>query len=57
VKFQSNPISSYGDTSLHTKIKPRISKSKKGDNYVNKQQKQIRVLGLVPIMLDNSENV
>jgi hypothetical protein len=30
--------------------KPRISKSEKGHNYA---KKQIRVMGLVPIMLDN----
>jgi hypothetical protein len=30
--------------------KPRMSKSKKGHNYA---KKQIRVMGLVPIMLDN----
>jgi hypothetical protein len=30
--------------------KPRISKSKKGHNYV---RKQIGVIGLVPIILDN----
>jgi hypothetical protein len=44
------PFSSYGDTSLQAKTLPRISKTKKGHNYAHK--KQIRVMGLVPIMLD-----
>jgi hypothetical protein len=50
-KKGTNPsIYSYGETSLHAKTYPRISKSKKGHKY---EQKQIRVMGLVPIIYDN----
>jgi hypothetical protein len=38
------------DASLQSKNLSRISKSKNGHNYA---KKQIRVMGLVPIILDN----
>jgi hypothetical protein len=43
------PFNSYGDTSLQAETLPRISKSKKGHNYA---KKQIKVMGLVPIILE-----
>jgi hypothetical protein len=44
------PFSSYGDTCLHAKTEPRISKSKKWHYYA---KKQIRVMGLVLIIFDD----
>jgi hypothetical protein len=44
--FQSIPFRSYGDISLHQEF----LSIKKRHNYA---KKQIRVMGLVPIILDN----
>jgi starvation-inducible outer membrane lipoprotein len=50
VEFQSIPIRSYGDTSIHANTDSRLSKSKSGYKYA---KKQVKVMGLVSIMLDN----
>jgi hypothetical protein len=50
VPKKAQPFNNYGDTSLQAETLPRISESKKGHNYA---KKQIRVMGLVPIILNN----